>query len=93
MAHFGPIFPILGVKKIFPENPALSCTTSHGILAPCQISKKIMIEFQENTWTEGQRGGGTEGWRVERTEVRTDPILQDPSGYHQVSKNPCCYQK
>ena len=52
-----------------------------------------MIEFQENTWTEGQRGGGTEGWRVERTEVRTDPILQDPSGYHQVSKNPCCYQK
>ena len=39
-ACFWPIFPILGVKKILLENPALLYTTSHGILAPCQISEK-----------------------------------------------------
>ena len=36
LAHCGPIFPILGEKKNFPENLAFSRTTSHGILAPCQ---------------------------------------------------------
>ena len=39
--HFGPIFLILGAKKFFPENPALSRKTSHGILAPCQNLEKI----------------------------------------------------
>ena len=38
--HFGTIFPILGAKFFFPENPSLSRTTSHGILAPCQNSEK-----------------------------------------------------
>ena len=41
LAHFRPIFPILGAKKIFPENPALSHTTSNGILVPCQNLEKI----------------------------------------------------
>ena len=41
MAHFGPIFPILRAKKFFPKTPALSCTTSHGLLAPCQNLEKI----------------------------------------------------
>ena len=38
---FCPIFPIFGAKKFFPKNPALSRTTSHGILAPCQNLEKI----------------------------------------------------
>ena len=43
MIIFGPFwaqFPNFGGKKILTENPALSRTTSHGILAPCQISEK-----------------------------------------------------
>ena len=39
-AHFWSIFPILGAKKIFPENLALSRTTSYGFLAPCQNLEK-----------------------------------------------------
>ena len=41
MTHFGPIHPILRAKKIFPENPALSRITSHGILASRQNLEKI----------------------------------------------------
>ena len=40
MAHFWPIFPILGAKKFFLENPALSHTTSYGFLASCQNLEK-----------------------------------------------------
>ena len=29
-----------GSKKKFLENPALSCTTSYGLLAPCQNLEK-----------------------------------------------------
>ena len=29
-----------------------------------------MIQFQENTWTDGRMDGRTKGW----TEGRTDPI-------------------
>ena len=36
LAHFWSIFPILGAKKNFLENLALSRTTSYGFLAPCQ---------------------------------------------------------
>ena len=41
---FGPFwahFPNFWGKKIIPENPALSCTTSHGILPTCQNLEKI----------------------------------------------------
>ena len=41
---FGPFwvyFPNFGGKKYFPENAALSRTTSHWILAPCQNVEKI----------------------------------------------------
>ena len=34
-----------------------------------------MIQFQENAQTDGRKDGKTKG--------RTDPILQDPAGYHQ----------
>ena len=66
LAHFWPIFPILGAKKIFMENPALSCTTSYGFLAPCQNLEKVNDTIQRkcmDRWTEGR----TEGW--------TDSIL------------------
>ena len=37
---FWSIFPILGAKRIFPKNPALSHTTSYRFLAPCQDLEK-----------------------------------------------------
>ena len=51
---FCPIFPIFGAKKIFPKNPALSCTTSHGILATCQNLEKINDTIPKKT--PGQTG-------------------------------------
>ena len=36
---FGP-FPLFWGKKVFPENLALSRTTSQGFLATCQNSEK-----------------------------------------------------
>ena len=56
-AHFWPIFPILGAKKFFPEYPALPRTTSHGILAPCQISEKANDAIPRKRlekWTNGK---------------------------------------
>ena len=51
-------------QKKFPENPALSRTTSYRFLALCQNSEKTMIHFQENT--------GTEGWTEGQTERQKD---------------------
>ena len=40
---------------IFQFFPALSRTTSHGILAPCRnLEKKIITQFQENGRTVGR---------------------------------------
>ena len=39
LAHLGPFSQFWGKKK-FPENMALSRTTSYEFLAPCQISEK-----------------------------------------------------
>ena len=44
MAHF----PNFWGKKNLPKNPALSCTTSHGILAPCQNLEKINHTIPRN---------------------------------------------
>ena len=38
---FWPIFPNFIAEIFFPENPALSCTTLYGFLAPCQNLEKI----------------------------------------------------
>ena len=67
MAHFGPIFPIFGAKKIFPENLALSRTTSHGILALCQNLEKINNTIPRKH-LERQKDGRTDG----RIDGRTD---------------------
>ena len=72
-------FPNFWGKKFFPENLALSCTTSYGFLAPGQnLEKNLMIQFQENDWTDRS----TE----RRMEGCTDPILWDPSGYRRGYK-------
>ena len=55
MAHFGSIFPNLGAKKIFLENPALSRTNSYGFLAPRQNLEKVNDTIQRNAWTDGQK--------------------------------------
>ena len=60
MAHFGPSFPILGAKKILTENPALSRTTSHGILAPCQNLKKVNDTVPKKR-PDRRKDGSTEG--------------------------------
>ena len=54
LAHFWLIPPNFGSKNFFPENLTPSFTTSCGYLIPCQnAEKKLMIQFQENAWTEG----------------------------------------
>ena len=63
---FWSIFPVLGAKNFFQENPVLSRTTSYWFLAPWQNFKKLMIKFQENTQTDR---------RTERNEGQIDPIL------------------
>ena len=40
LIHFWSIFPILGAKKVFLENPALSRTTLYGFLVSCQNLEK-----------------------------------------------------
>ena len=66
---FCPIFPIFGAKKIFPKNPALSRTTSHGILAPCQNLEKINDTIPRKHLDRQDRRSDR------RMEGRTDPIL------------------
>ena len=46
LAHFGFISPILGAKKFFLKNPALSHTTSYGFLVPCQNLEKFNDTIQ-----------------------------------------------
>ena len=78
LAHFRPFFTILGQKKLFPENPALSRTNLYEFLAPCQISEKTNDAIPRKRLDRRTDG---------RTERRTDPILQDTYGYHRGSKN------
>ena len=68
---FWPIFPIFGAKKIFLENPALSCTTSYGFLAPYQNLEKANDTIQRKRpdrwregWTEGQKDRQTLFYRT-----------------------------
>ena len=65
---FGPFlvhFPNFGAKENFAENSALSHTTSHRILAPCQTLEKIN---DTNPRKHPDRR------KEKRTEERTDPI-------------------
>ena len=62
---FGSIFSILGAKKFYLENLALSCTTLYGFLAPCQNLEKT------NDTIPRQR---LDRWKDGRTEARADPV-------------------
>ena len=50
----------MGQKKIFLENPALSRTTSHGILALCQNLEKINETIPRKR-TDRPKDGRTDG--------------------------------
>ena len=71
-------FPKFLGKIFFPENPALSRTTSYGFLASCQISEKTNDTVPRK--------------RLDRTEERKDGqtlfyrTLQATTG---VPKTPC----
>ena len=63
---FWPILSILGAKKIFLENLALSHTTSHGVLAPYQNLEKIndtIPRKRPDREKDGRTGGQMEGRR------------------------------
>ena len=62
-------FPKFLGKIFFPENPALSRTTSYGFLASCQNLEKTndTIPRKHPDRQNGKTDGRTEGW--------TDPIL------------------
>ena len=77
LACFWFIFPNFGVQRFFPENQALSHTTSYGFLAPSQNSEKTNFTIPRK-----HQDRRTDS----RTEGQTDPILYDPCGYHQRSK-------
>ena len=70
LTHFGPILPVLGAKKIFPENPALSRTTSHGILASCQNFEKIkdtILRKHLDRGKDGRKDGQNNGQKDGQT--------------------------
>ena len=63
LSHFWSIFPNLGAKKIFLENPALSRTTSDGFLAPCQNLEKTNHSIPRkhlDRWKDGQKDRRTD---------------------------------
>ena len=73
LTHFWPTFPVLGAKKFFLGNPALSRTTSYGFLASCQNLEKTndTIPRKHLDRQDGRMDGRMEG----QTEGRTEPIL------------------
>ena len=68
LTHF---WPILRAKIFFLEYLALSHTTSHGFLAPCQNLENTKTQFQENAqtekWTEGRNDKRMQGWKDRQT--------------------------
>ena len=70
LAHFGSIFPIFGVKKIFLENPALSSKTSYGFLARCQNLEKFNDTIQRKH-PDRRKDGRTDERRDGRRDGQT----------------------
>ena len=73
----GPFSQFLGQKNFFPKNPALSCTTSYGILPPSQNLEEIISILRKRL---GRRKDGRTDGRMDRrtdgrTDRQTDPIL------------------
>ena len=61
LAHFGPIFPIfLGKRfsrKIWLRQAQLHMGSQHHD----KFQKKLMMQFQENSWTDGRTEGQKDG--------------------------------
>ena len=77
---FWPIFPILGAKKIFLENLALSCTTSYGFLTPCQNLEKFNDTIQRkcpDRRKEGRKHGQTLFYRTLLATARGPKRVKD----------------
>ena len=70
MAHFWSIFSIFGAKKFCLENSALSRTTSHRFLAPCQNLEKTNDTFQRKR-PHRLNGGMTDGRKDGRKHGQT----------------------
>ena len=82
MAHFGSIFPVFGVKKIFLENPALSCTTSNGFPAPCQNLEEVNDTIQRkhlDRQKDGQKDGRKD-WQKDRQILFYRKLLATTGG-------------
>ena len=74
LAHF----PHLWGKKNFFQKIWLCHSQLHmGFQHHAKIQSKLMTQFKENDRTDTQK----DGQKDKRIEGRTDPILQDPSGY------------
>ena len=51
LAHFQSIFPNFGTQKFFQKIRLCQAQLHMGFWHHAQIQKKMMIQFQENTWT------------------------------------------
>ena len=70
----GPFSQFLGQKKFFLQNLALSCSTSHEFLAPCQNKENINETIPKNAWIDERTKGWMEGWKGAQTPFfRTFP--------------------
>ena len=69
--HFWPFLVIFARWGFFPKNPTLSQTTIYGPLTSCKVSEKTNEPIPKKL-TDRQKDG--------RKDIRTDPILQHPSG-------------
>ena len=75
LAHF----PNFSGNESFSQKLRLCHVQLHkGFQHHAKIQRNLIIEFEENTWTDGS------------TEERTDPIALDPSSYHRGSNKCNC---
>ena len=58
LAYFWPFSPILGANKRFSKKVDCPAQLHKGFYHHDKIQKNLMIQFQENTQTDGRR----EGW-------------------------------
>ena len=95
MAHFGFIFPILGAKKIFLTNPALSRTTSYEFLAPCKNLEKFndTIQRKQPNRQDQRKDGRMEGRKDRQTlfdrtlpATTKDPIRRKKTEHFKIMK-------
>ena len=75
---FLPIFPILGAKKFFLDNPGLSCATSYRFLASCQNLEKnndTIPRQRSDRQKERRKDGQTLFYRTLPANARGPKIL------------------